>query len=200
MIWTLLTTLATAGTIYVDSINPVLCKVDNELVRKDPATRIIVPDLAEGAYHVEITNLFGSTIAFKDVDMSWQGDVHLKFDGDYLDEVVPENEAEAIDQDGLSPLGDLAFRDMMRKLVKGSAKKKLKVLDACSKGGSMTIRQIDEMLASLHTRQDRRAALVLISDRMSQPNMCAFLDHHFGVKSDREAMHELCDAIVAKQQ
>ena len=200
MILTLLLSLANAGTIYVDSNSPVLCKVDSELVRKDPATRIIIPDLVEATYHVEITNLFGSTVAFLDVDMPWQGDVYLHYDGHYFDVVEPENEVVAINHDGLPSLANNAFRDMMRKLVKGSTKKKLKTLDKRSLGSSMTMRQTDEMLSSFHSRQDRMAALMLISDRLSEPDKCSFLEHHFGVKSDRERMHQLCDAIVASRE
>ena len=46
MFWWLLASLASAGTVYIDCDTPVLAKIDGDLVRKDPTTRIIIPDVA----------------------------------------------------------------------------------------------------------------------------------------------------------
>ena len=200
MLWTLLMSLATAGTIYVDSQSPVLCKLDGQLVRKEPATRIIIPELADGDYRVEITNLLGATIAFLDIDIDGRDEVYLSYHDGYLDEVVPEHEQKAMDHDGLPPLPDTNFRDLMRKLVKGSTKKKLKHLDKRTQGWLMTMRQTDEMLASFHTRADRMSALELIAERISEPDKFRFLDHHFGVKSDRERMAQMFQTLIDAQQ
>lgn len=197
MLWTLLMSLATASTIYVDSHNPVLCKLDGALVRKEPATRIIIPELSDNAkYRVEITNLLGATIAFLDVDMNGRDEVYLDYHDGYLDEVRPDHEEMAVDHDGVRVLPYEEFRDLMRKLVKGSVKKKLKVLDARTQGWGITMRQTDEILASFHSRADRMAALERIATRISEPDKFHYLEHHFGVKSDRERMAQMFQTIL----
>ena len=197
----LLITIASAGTIYVDAANPVLVKVEGDLVRKEPATRIVVPDLAEGPYKVEITNLFGKTLAFTDVEMTWDGEIHLAFDGRYLDQVnsAAEEVYGAATPDGTPMLSDVNFTAMMRKLVKGSTKKKLKHLDKFTVDHGLTMNQASDLLASFHTREDRLAARVMILDRITEPDKYAALNHHFAVRSDREKMHELFEAILAAQ-
>ena len=199
MFWTLLTSLAAAGTIYVDSQSPVLCKLDGQLVRKDPAVRIIIPDVVDGEYRVEITNLLGATIAFLDVDLEDNEDLFLQFQDGYLDVVVPDHEKKAIDQNGLQRIPETEFRDLMRKLVRGSLKAKLKQLDKRTLGWGLSMRQADEMLSSFHSRADRMTALELVAERILEPEKYPFLTHHFGVKSDRERLEQLFQTLIEAQ-
>ena len=197
MLWCCLAALASAGTIYLDATTPVLVKLDGELVRKEPATRVIAPDLEEGPYKVEITNLTGKTIAFKEVTVAWREDVYLEYADGYLDVVTPPAELMYSDK-GLPIIPENIYTKMMRKLVKGSVKKKLKVLDGYTEGYGLTMAQVDDLLNAFHLRQDRLAALVMISDRVTEPDKYPALNHHFAVPSDQERMVELFEAILAK--
>ena len=199
MFWWLLASLASAGTVYIDCDTPVLAKIDGELVRKDPTTRIIIPDLTEGDYHIEITNLLGATQAYLDVTMDWENDLYLEYDDKHLGKVVDEQEALFLNGDERPVVPDTTFGKMKRKLVKGSLKKKLKVMQKYTADHAVTMRQIDTLLSAFHSRQDRLAALYYLVDLCNEPDKYHALNHHFGVDSDREKMQALFKATLGEE-
>lgn len=200
MIWWLLAALASAGTIYVDAATPVLVKLEGDLVKKEPATRIVIPDLAQSTYKVEITNLFGNTLAFKEVDVTWDGNVNLEYQDGYLDIVQAAAEAVYADKSSLPLMPVTQYSRLERKMVKGKTKKKLKVLDEYTQGYGLTMKQTDDVLYAFDKREDRLTALVLILDRIAEPDKYAALNHHFAVKSDLGKMHQLFEAVLAARE
>ncbi len=199
MFWWLLASLATAGTVYIDCDSPVLAKLDGELVRKDPTTRIIIPDLVEGTYRVEVTNLLGGTLAFMDVSMNWDDDVYLEYADKHLGKVQDETEQLFIGDDSRPVVPDATFSKMERKLVKGSLNKKLKTMAKYTEGYAVTMRQVDTLLSSYHSRQDRLAALYKLVDLCNEPDKYHALNHHFGVDSDRKKMHDIFEATLNQE-
>lgn len=191
--------LAAAGNIYIDATTPVLVKLEGELVRKDPATRIVIPDLAESTYKVEITNLFGNTLAFKDVTIGWDDNVNLEYDDGYLDVVKDAAELVYGGKKGLAIVPHDTMAKLERKLVKGSTKKKMKRLDDTLEGWGLTMQQTDDLLNAFHKREDRLAALYQIVDKVTEPEKYNLLMHHFGVKSDRDKMIALFEAVLAAE-
>ena len=199
MLW-VLAALATAGNIYIDADTPVLVKLEGELVRKDPATRIVIPDLAQSTYKVEITNLFGNTLAWKDVDVDWSGSINLEYADGYLDEVQAAVDLLYAGRQNLPLLPHNDFAKLERKLVKGSLKKKLARLDSALVEWGLTMQQTDKLLVAFHKREDRLAALYQMVDKITEPEKYGLLTHHFAVKSDRDKMTALFEAVLAAQQ
>ena len=197
-VW-LLAALASAGNIYVDSSTPVLVKLEGELVRKDPATRIVIADLAESTYKVEITNLLGNTIAWKDVKIGWDDNVNLEFADGYLDVVKDAAELMYAGKKNLPIMPYDDFAKVERKLVKGSVKKKLKHLDAMTQDWGLTMKQTDEVLEAFEKREDRLAALYQVVDHCTEPDKYNLLLRHFGVKSDRDKATALFEAVLAAE-
>lgn len=197
-VW-LLAALATAGNIYVDSKTPILVKLEGELVRKDPATRIVIPDLAQSTYKIEVTNLLGNTIAWKEVDVSWDDDVNLEFSDGRLDLVQEATELVYGGKNQLPIMPFDKFDKLERKLVKGGLKKKLKNLVAMTEGWGLTMKQTDEVLGAFDKREDRIAALYEIIDHCTEPEKYNALMHLFPVKSDRERASELFEAVLSAQ-
>lgn len=195
----LLAALAHGGTINVDASTPVLVKLEGDLVRKEPATRIVIPDLSEGEYKVEITNLLGKTLAFKDVKVGWDDYVNMSYEDGYLDVVQDAVEAVYGDDPKVQLMPITQFAKLQRKLVKGSTKKKLKYMMEYTEGYGLTMTQTDDVLNAFHKREDRLAALFQIVDRVAEPSKYGALDHHFAVQSDLQKMHELFEAVLANQ-
>lgn len=198
MFWWLLATFASAGNIYIDASTPILARIQGEkLVKKEPSTRIVIPDLAESTYVVEITDLFGKVIAFKEVSVGWDQNVNLTYEDGYLDVVAEAADLVYADRGGLPLLPHANFAKLERKLVKGSVSKKLKMLDKYTVGYGLTMKQTDEVLSAFHTREDRLAALYQIVDICTEPTKYAVLNHHFAVTSDRDKMTALFEAVLA---
>ncbi len=191
--------LATAGDIYIDSATPVLVRLEGELVRKDPATRIVIPDLSPSTYRVEITNLFGNTLAFRDVQITWDNDVNLEYADGYLDEVKPAAEVVYAGKNKLPLIPHDDFARLERKLIKGSTNKKLKRVERALAGWGLTMAQTDDLLSAFHKREDRITALYAIVDHITEPEKYNVLMHHFPVKSDRDKVYELFEAVLAAQ-
>ncbi|NCG18318.1 MAG: DUF4476 domain-containing protein [Rhodobacterales bacterium] len=198
MFWWLLASLASAGTVYIDCDTPVLAKIDGDLVRKDPTTRIIIPDLTEGDYRVEITNLLGVTQAFVDVTIGWDNDLYFEYTDTHLDIVVEEQEL-FLNGDNRPVVSDTNFGKMKRKLMKGSLKKKLKTLEKYTSDHAVTMRQVDSLLSAFHSREDRLAALYYLVDHCNELDKYSALNRHFAVDSDREKMHNLFEAALSQQ-
>ena len=198
MFWWLLASLASAGTVYIDCDTPVLAKIDGDLVRKDPTTRIIIPDLTEGDYRVEITNLLGVTQAFVDVTIGWDNDLYLEYTDKHLDIIVEEQEL-FLNGDNRPVVSDTNFGKMKRKLMKGSLKKKLKTLEKYTSDHAVTMRQVDSLLSAFHSREDRLAALYHLVDHCNELDKYSALNRHFAVDSDREKMHNLFEAALGQQ-
>lgn len=193
----LLAGLVQAGTIYVDADTPVLVKVEGELTRPDPATRIIIPDLQQGTYKIEVTNLFGNTLAFKDVEVSWDSSANLEFIDGYLD-LVKDEVPVVFGASGVPIMPHDKFAKLERKLVKGSSKKKLKTLTSGTDGYNLTMAQMDDMLNAFHKREDRVAAVYAVIDRCAEPSKYAVLNHHFAVTSDLQKVHALFEAVLSQ--
>lgn len=193
----LLAGLVHAGTIYVDADTPVLVKVEGELARPDPATRIVVPDLAEGTYTIEVTNLFGNTLGNKEVEITWDGSATLEFIGGYLD-LVTEEVPVVFGASGAPIMPHDRFAKLERKLVKGSSKKKLKTLTSQTDGYNLTMAQFDDLLNAFHKREDRVAAVYAVIDRCAEPSKYAVLNHHFAVTSDLQKVQALFEAVLAQ--
>ena len=195
----LLAALATAGNIYIDASTPVLVKLEGELVRKDPATRIVIADLAQSTYKVEITNLLGNTIAWKEVDVGWDDSVNMEFADGYLDVVKEAAELIYAGKKNLPIMPTEDFAKIERKLVKGSLKKKLKTLETMTEGWGLTMKQTDEILDSFERREDRLTALYSIIDINTEPEKYNAILRHFSVKSDREKASALFEAVLAAE-
>ena len=193
MFWWLLAGLATAGNIHIDAQSPVLVKVNGVLVRKDPASRIVVEKLDPGTHRVEICNLVGNPVAFADVSLAYDEQVFYKYANQRLDPV--EDAVNQVYGDDLGQtfdplLSDLGFRDLMRKVVKGSGAKKSAHVMKRTAGYSLEIRHLDLLLASFEKREDRLAVALLVRDRIRDPQNASRLDHHFGVATDLQKMHD----------
>jgi len=192
MVWWLLASLAMAGNIHIDAHSPILVKLDGELVRKDPAARIVIDDLDPGNYRIEICNLVGNTVAFSDVSVDHDEEVFFKYEGKNLDRVQDYVTAVFGDmEEKFDPLlTDEAFRDLMRKVVKGSFTKKQAQVVKRTTGYSMEIRQVDDLLTAFGKREERLFIALMLRDQVRDPQNAARLDEHFGVESDRDKMRE----------
>jgi len=192
MVWWILASLALAGNIHIDAHSPVLVKLNGDLVRKDPAVRIMIDDLDPGSYRIEICNLVGNTMAFADVSIDYDEEVLFNYEGKHLDRVQDEVTEIFGDMEvKFDPLmTDEEFRFLMRKIVKGSyAKKEGQVIKRTS-GRSMDIRQLDQLLTSFEKRDERLHIVLLMRELVRDPQNAARLDGHFGVESDRDKMRE----------
>ncbi len=196
----LFATFAMAGNIYIDATSPVLARLQGEkLVKKEPAMRIVIPDLSESTYVVEITDLFGKVLAFKEVDVGWDTNVNLTYDHGYLDEVKAAAELVYAEKGGLPIMPHDLYAKLERKLVKGSTAKKLKMIDKYTPGYGFSMKQTDDVLTAFHKREDRLTALYHSIDLVTEPGKYQVLNHHFPVRSDLDKMHALFEAVLAKQ-
>ncbi len=199
LLW-LFATFAMAGNIYIDATSPILARLQGEkLVKKEPSMRVVIADLSESTYTVEITDLFGKVLAFKEVDVGWDTNVNLTYDHGYLDEVQDAAELVYAEKGGLPILPHTLYAKLERKLVKGSTTKKLKMIDKYTAGYGLSMQQTDDMLTAFHKRDDRLTALYHSIDIITEPGKYGVLNHHFPVRSDLEKMQQLFEAVLAKQ-
>jgi hypothetical protein len=191
ILW-LLASLALAGNIHIDAKTPILVKLDGDLVRQDPASRVVIDGLDPGRYHIEVCNLFGNTMAFADVSVDYNEEVYYLYEGKRLEQ-VQDHVTEVLGQyEDFDPgLPDSEFRNLMRKTLKGSLTKKLKQVTKRTDGYSLDMRQTDELLTSFHKRDERLQVLMMIHEIIRDRRNASALKHHFGVESDQIKMLEL---------
>jgi len=194
----LLAPLAAAGNIYVEATNPILVKVDSQLVQQEPATRVIIPDLPEGSFRIEVANLMQKTVASTTVYVGERDSVNLLYEDRQIYEVEDAVSEVYGTTDWPPPIPQYNLVKLNRKLVKGKLKKKLKYVDTLTEGYSMTMREVDDMLNGFHLGKDRLVALTVIIDRIREPQNYMAIREHFPVDADRQAMEQLFEAVLAE--
>ncbi len=117
--------VALAGTISVESDNPVGLRVDGTVI--DPGTTSTnVDGLSAGRHVVEITTLSGNVIDTYEVNLVDDAAVvELVVVNRRLQRALEAQDVERFAREfGPEPVGDAAYQVLLRKLVKGSSKKK----------------------------------------------------------------------------
>jgi hypothetical protein len=192
MLWWMLAGLASAGNIHIEAQSPFLVKVNGALVREDPTVRVVIENLDPGTHRVEICDPGGSPMAVATVSLEYDEQVFYKYADQSLDEVVDAVEEvygeKKVVFDPL--LSDSDFRDLMKKVVKGSGAKKTAHVVKRTAGYSIEIRQLDLLLASFEKREDRLSVALLVRELVRDPQNASRLDHHFGVDSDLQRVHD----------
>jgi hypothetical protein len=182
---------ALAGTVTVESENPVGVRVDGNVI--SPGTsRISVDGLDPGRHVVEITTLSGNPIDSYEVNIaSDDAVVELVVINRRLQRAMDNQDAERFAREfGPEPLGDAGYQALLKKLVKGSSKKKFKRLQPWISEYWFTIRQVKDICYSWEKIEERAMAAKMLAPKTIDPENAAAMDSLFPSIRFRQEVHD----------
>jgi len=182
---------ALAGTVTIESDNPVGIRVDGNVV--SPGTsKISVDGLDLGRHTIEITTLSGNSIDAYEVNVaSEEAVIDLVVINRRLQRAMEHQDAVRFAREfGPEPLGDEAYQVLLKKLVKGSAKRKFKRLQPWIAESWFTIRQVKDISYSWEKIEDRAMAARMLAPKTIDPENAAAMDSLFPSIRFRAEVHE----------
>lgn len=183
---------ALAGTITVESEDaPVGIIVDGNVA--SPGTKkVSVDGLDAGKHVVEITTLSGNVIDTYEVTVPTADDtVDLVVVNRRLQRAMEAQDVERFAREfGPEPLGDAGYQVLLKKLVKGSSKKKFKRLEPWVSEYWFSIRQVKDICYSWDKIEDRAMAAKMLAPKTVDPENAAAMDALFPSIRFRKEVHE----------
>jgi len=190
--WTLIAIAsALAGTITLESENPVGLRVDGTVISPG-ATATRVDGLSGGRHVVEITTLSGNVIDTYEVNLtSDTAVVDLVVVNRRLQRAMEGQDVERFAREfGPEAIDDAAYQALLKKLVKGSAKKKFKRLHPWVSEYWFTIRQVKDICYSWEKIEDRAMAARMLAPKTIDPENAAAMDALFPSIRFRQEVHD----------
>jgi len=188
--WTILISSALSATITVTSDVPIGLKLDSN-VASSGTTEIELRDLTPGRHVVEATSLAGNMIDAYEVNLASESDVvELVFTNRRLQRVLEGGDPDELMGSGPERIGEIPFKELMGKLVKGSSKKKFKRLRPFINDYWFDIRQIKTISASWEYMGDRAYAARMLAVKCIDPENAAALDGLFPSLALRAEVHQ----------
>ena len=180
---------AIAASISISSEVPIGVRVDGEVINAG-ATEVVIDGLSAGRHVVEALNLSGNMIDAYEVELKREEEVlELLFVNRRLQRVLDAGDPNVLMDSGPQAVDEAIFADLLRKLVKGSAKKKFKRLDPYITKYWFNIRQVKVIAASWEKMGDRAAAARLLAPKTVDPENAAAMDALFPSIALRAEVH-----------
>ena len=189
--WTLITIgTALAGTVSISSEDPIGVVVDGNTVAAG-TREISVDDLEVGLHVVSATNLSGNVIDTYEVNLAGaDARVDLIFVNRRLQRVLDAGSSDLLTDYGPKPMGEADYQELLKKLVKGSSKRKFRKLEPYISRHWFTIRQVKNIAYSWEKIGDRALAARMLASKTVDPENAAAMDSLFPSIQLRKEVHQ----------
>ena len=188
--WTFLLNAALAATISLTSDVPIGIKLDGDVVTAG-AREFMSDTLSPGRHVVEALNLSGNQIDVYEIELFTDSDtVELMFVNRRLQRVLDAGDPNVLMDSGPQAMADEVYAQLLKKLVKGSAKKKFKRLQPYIASYWFNIRQVKVIASSWDKMGDRASAARLLAPKTVDPENAAAMDALFPSLAFRKTVHD----------